>query len=101
MDFNKNNLIDETLDRFFETFQHTLDTADFVPAAYGKKIDAYIFKNMKAAFRRINREDRAYRRQKRKERLEALRAEKQVLLEKEPSNVEEIDVAPQSEKTSL
>ncbi len=99
MDFNKNNLIDETLGRYYETFACTLDTSDFVPREYNKKIHAYIFKNLKGAFRRINREDRAYRRQKRKERREALRAEKQALLEK-PSNVEEIEVAPQSETPS-
>lgn len=78
MDFNKNNLIDETLDRFYETFQHTLDTADYVPEEYGRKIDAYIYKNLKAQFRRINREDRIYRRQKRKERNAVLREERKV-----------------------
>ncbi len=76
MDFNKNNLIDETLARYYTTFACTLDTADFVPLEYNKKIHAYIFKNMKAAFKRVNREDRAYRRKLRKESLMAAKAKK-------------------------
>lgn len=78
MDFNKNNLIDETLMRYYETFGVTLDTADYVPKEYNKKIHAYIFKNLKAQFRLINREDKRYRRQKRKERNALLREERKV-----------------------
>ena len=77
MDFYKNDLIDETLDRFYSTFQHTLDTCDYVPAPYAKKIDAYIFKAMKSAFKYINREDRAYKRRLRQEANAILKAERE------------------------
>ena len=56
MEFIKNELIDEVLKRYFATFAITLDTAEFVPAKYGKKIHKFIFKNMKQKFREINRE---------------------------------------------
>ena len=62
MEFIKNELIDEVLKRYFATFAITLDTAEFVPAKYGKKIHKFIFKNMRQKFRAINR---AYRKQKR------------------------------------
>ena len=62
MEFIKNELIDEVLKRYFATFAITLDTAEFVPDKYGRKIHKFIFKNMKQKFREINR---AYRKQKR------------------------------------
>jgi len=62
MEFIKNELIDEVLKRYFATFAITLDTAEFVPAKYGKKIHKFIFKNMKRKFREVNR---AYKKQKR------------------------------------
>ncbi len=62
MNFHKNDLIDAVLLRFFDTFRCTLDTADFVPEKYNDKILAYIFKNMKKAFRCIDREDKRYQR---------------------------------------
>ena len=61
MEFIKNELIDEVLTRYFATFQITLDTADYVPVKYGKRIHAFIFKNMKRKFREVNR---AYKKQK-------------------------------------
>lgn len=54
MNFEKNDLLNETLDRYFETWQHTQDTADFVDEKYLKKIDRYIFKNLKKQFSRID-----------------------------------------------
>lgn len=60
MNFNKNDLIDATLIRFYQTFEKTLDTRDFVPDKYNNKIYRYIYKNLKKAFRRINYEDRKY-----------------------------------------
>lgn len=60
INFNKNKLINETLDKYYETFSHTLDTADYVPEKYNEKISKYIFKNMKKAFKRIDKEDRKY-----------------------------------------
>ena len=66
INFNKNVLINQTLDKYYDTFSHTLDTNDFVPEKFNKKISKYIFKNMKKAFKRIDREDRKYQRKFRK-----------------------------------
>lgn len=60
INYNKNKLITECLQKYYETFSHTLGTADFVPEKYNDKINAYIFKNMKRAFKKIDREDRRY-----------------------------------------
>ena len=66
INFNKNKLINETLDKYYDTFSHTMDTADYVPERFNKKICKYIFKNMKKAFRRIDKQDRKYQRMFRK-----------------------------------
>ncbi len=63
LNYNKNKLINNCLNKYYETFSHTLDTADFVPDEYNEKITKYIFKNMKKAFKRIDKEDRIYQRQ--------------------------------------
>lgn len=68
LNFNKNKLINRTLDEFFCTFQHTLDTADYVPEKYNQKICKYIFKNMKKAFAKIDKEDRLFQRNLNKQR---------------------------------
>ena len=60
INYNKNELINTCLGKYYETFALTLDTADFVPEKYNKKILAYIFKNLKRQFRKIDREDRKY-----------------------------------------
>lgn len=62
LNYNKNKLINECLCKYYETFAHTLDTADFVPENYNAKILAYIFKNMKRAFKRLDKEDKRYQR---------------------------------------
>lgn len=62
INFNKNKLINSVLTNYYDTFARTLDTSDFVPERYNKKISKYIFKNMKKAFRRIDKEDRKYQR---------------------------------------
>lgn len=54
MDFNKNDMINETLDKYFETWQHTQDTSDFVDEKFLKRVDKYIFKNLVKQFRRID-----------------------------------------------
>lgn len=66
INYNKNKLINTCLETYYDTFSRTLDTADFVPEKYNKKILAYIFKNMKRQFRRLDREDRRYQRAVRK-----------------------------------
>ena len=63
LNYNKNKLINTCLNKYYETFSHTLVTADFVPDEYNDKITKYIFKNMKKAFKRIDKEDRKYQRQ--------------------------------------
>ena len=60
INFNKNKLINKTLDKYYETFSHTLDTADYVPEKFNNKIHKYIYKNMKKAFRKIDKEDNKY-----------------------------------------
>ena len=56
MEFIKNELINAVLDKYFETFSKTLDTADYVPEKYLNKIHKIIFKNMKRKFSEVNRE---------------------------------------------
>ena len=63
INFNKNELINKTLDKYYETFSHTLDTTDFVPEKFNLRISKYIFKNMKKAFKRIDKEDRKYQKE--------------------------------------
>ena len=60
INYNKNDLIDECLVRYYETFAHTLDTSDYVPEKYNNKILKYIFKNMKRQFRKLDKEDKRY-----------------------------------------
>ncbi len=38
INYNKNKLINECLVKYYETFAHTLDTADYVPEKFNKKI---------------------------------------------------------------
>jgi len=66
LNYHKNKLINQALDEYYDTFSHTLDTADFVPEKYNNKINRYIFKNMKRAFKKLNREDRIYQRKAKK-----------------------------------
>ena len=63
INYNKNKLINECLSKYYETFARTLDTADFVPAPYNDRILAYIFKNMRKAFKKIDKVDRRFQRQ--------------------------------------
>ena len=53
MEFYKNELINVTIDKFSETWSHTLDTGDFVPPKYLKKLDKYIYQNLKKKFKEI------------------------------------------------
>lgn len=62
INYNKNKLINKLLDEYYETFRHTLDTAEFVPDKFNEKILKYIYKNMKKAFKQIDIEDRQYQR---------------------------------------
>lgn len=68
LNYNKNKLINECLCHYYETFARTLDTADYVPEKYNNKILAYIFKNLKKQFKKIDREDKRYQKQRKKRR---------------------------------
>lgn len=67
MNYNKNDLINTTLDKYYETFSHMLDTSDYVPEKFNDKIGKYIFKNLKKTFKLIDGEDRKYQKQFKKE----------------------------------
>ena len=67
MNYNKNELINTTLDKYYETFSHMLDTSDYVPEKFNDKIGKYIFKNLKKTFKLIDGEDRRYQKQFKKE----------------------------------
>lgn len=78
INYNKNKLVNTCLETYYETFARTLDTADFVPEKYNKKILAYIFKNMKRQFRRLDKADAQYQRAvRKKERAKAKQAKLQ------------------------
>lgn len=63
LNYNKNKLINECLTKYYKTFSHTLDTADYVPEKFNNKILYYIYKNMRKSFKRMDKEDRKYQRQ--------------------------------------
>ena len=67
MNYNKNELINTTLDKYYETFSHMLDTSDYVPEKFNDKIGKYIFKNLKKTFKLIDGEDRKYQRKFKKD----------------------------------
>lgn len=60
MQFNKNELINNCIDEYAKTFSHTLNTGDFISPKYLKKIDKYIFKNLKKKFNEIEIYDLLY-----------------------------------------
>ena len=53
MEFNKNKLINKTIDKYAETWSHLLNTGDFIKEKYLNKIDGYIYKNMTQKFKEI------------------------------------------------
>ena len=63
INYNKNKLINQTLDKYYDTFAHMLDTCDYVPEKYNNKIGKYIFKNMKRHFKLIDKEDKKFQKQ--------------------------------------
>lgn len=66
MNFNKNKLIDKTLKQFYKSYYLTVDTADFVTAKTNQKIYKYIDKNLKNAFRLIDKEDKKHQKRYKK-----------------------------------
>ena len=67
INFNKNKLINKTLEKYYETFSRTLDTADFVPQKFNDKISKYIYKNMKKSLKQIDKADRIFQKKLQKE----------------------------------
>lgn len=63
INYNKNKLINQTLDKYYETFSHMLDTCDYVPEKYNNKIGKYIFKNMKKLFKLVDKDDKKYQKE--------------------------------------
>ena len=61
MEFNKNKLINKTIDKYAETWSHLLNTGDFIDQKYLKKIDSYIYKNMTKKFKEIEIFDLLYK----------------------------------------
>lgn len=53
LDFYESELIKQTLKEYYETFECTLDTADYVPEKFNNKIDKYIYKKMQRKFSEI------------------------------------------------
>lgn len=53
MQFNKNKLINQTIDEYMLTWSHTLDTADYVDSKYLKKIDKYIYDDFKKKLKEV------------------------------------------------
>ena len=78
INYNKNKLINQALDKYYDTFAHMLDTTEYVPQSYNDKIGKYIFKNMKRHFRLINKEDRKFQRKYKKELKAKKRKEKPI-----------------------
>lgn len=66
MEFKKNELINSVLLNYYETFALTLNSEDFVSPKYNKKIEKYIFKNMKKKFSSCNKEYREWLRKKKR-----------------------------------
>lgn len=90
INYNKNKLINTALDKYYETFSHTLDTADFVPEKFNEKILNYIFKNMKKAFKRLDKEDKLYQKQvRKKQRLKVKQDNKRIKAERLKSKQEQ------------
>lgn len=53
MEFKKNELINRTIDEYVTTWSHTLDSSDFIDTKFLKKIDKYIYNNLKKKFKEI------------------------------------------------
>ena len=80
INYNKNELINTTLDKYYETFSHMLDTNDYVEEKYNLKIGKYIFKNLKKTFKLVDKEDKKFQREfkkKEKEKLKQLKEQNQ------------------------
>ena len=64
--FYKNKLMQEVLVENYKTFSLTLDTQDFIPAKYCKKIHKYLFKDLKKGIKLSDKETRLYIKQERR-----------------------------------
>lgn len=60
MNYNKNDLIDRTLNRYIVSYETLLETEDCIPIQVQQEISKYIFKCLRKDFKNINRENRYY-----------------------------------------
>lgn len=67
MNFNKNKLINKTLEKYYYTYSMTLDTGDFVPEKTNQKIYRYIDKNLNKIFSQIDKEDKKFQKRLKKQ----------------------------------
>ena len=88
LNFNKNKLINEVLQNYYNTFSVTLDTEDFVEAKFNNKIHKYIFKNLKKQIKKIDKEDKKYQKEFKKE-LDSSMPKKKGLFKRKTKTAEE------------
>lgn len=55
LDYRKNEMLDELLQRYYATYSYTLDTIELVGEKTNKKIHKYILKNMKKSWRKLDK----------------------------------------------
>lgn len=84
INFHKNKLLNDTLDKYYDTFSHTLDTADYVPEKFNKKIYKYIFKDMKKSFKKINKDDKLFQKVFKEQVKVKIKAKKKLLKANKP-----------------
>lgn len=53
MEFNKNKLMEETIDKYMNTWAMLIDTEDFVKEKYLDRIDKVIYKNLQKKLKEI------------------------------------------------
>lgn len=66
MDYFFNDQLDVTLARYFQTYNVTVDTMDYVPTKHVTKIHAFVFKNLKRDFKLIRKDVKKHKRELRK-----------------------------------
>lgn len=80
MDFKENDLINEVLINYYNTFQIMIDTPDFVPPKINNYIASYLYKRMKKKFKEAKK---IYKQNLKLEKKQLKLLEKQELLKKQ------------------
>ena len=63
MNYQEAEFLKECLAKYYKVFAGTLDTEDYVPEEYNKKIRKYVFTRMKKAIRRACAGNREFQRE--------------------------------------